>query len=204
MLIGLLAAGYPLVVHLAVTDGHPDWAVGYAVMLLVLIAGRCWQRNSRWLAMLVGGLSAVMVLQWYSDRALAALYWQPLLINIGLGLLFGYSLLPGQVPLITRIMRVVRGRTVPEAERYTRNVTWLWTWFFVAMTVETVLLAWLASPRLWSWFTNGINYLLAVMLFVGEYFYRRYRLADLEHQRPLDYLRSLCRPELRNLFRPGS
>src|SRR5690348_17625820 len=53
-------------------------------------------------------------------------------IYLGVGLLFGLSLRPGQEPLVSRLARRVEPCPTPELMAYTRAVTWLWAGFGAA------------------------------------------------------------------------
>ena len=90
--------------------------------------------------------------------------------------------------------RLVRGTEVPpDLTRYTRISTVVWTAFFVSMAVVSAALAVLATPQIWSVFTNGIDYLLVGALFVGEYVFRRVRYRHHQHRPLADVVRTVAR-----------
>jgi uncharacterized membrane protein len=107
--------------------------------------------------------------------SLLALYLPPILISGGLLWLFTSTLREGREPLITTFARVVFQESNPEQLHYTRRVTQVWSLFFFAMLLETVLLSLLAPLELWSLFANILNYLFIALLFVLEFIYRRLR-----------------------------
>src|SRR5207244_2605294 len=90
---------------------------------------------------------------------------------------------------------------------YTRCSTVVWTAFFVVMAAASAALAVLATPQIWSVFTNGIDYLLVGALFVGEYVFRRVRYGHHEHRPLADVVRTVARagklrpPRLTDLWR---
>jgi uncharacterized membrane protein len=96
-------------------------------------------------------------------------------IYLGLTLLFGRSLAKGRTPLVTLMAEQVQGPLTPRIRRYTRRVTVVWTLFGLGQVVGSGLLLALAPLRLWSLFVNGLDLPLVLLLFVGEYAYRRWR-----------------------------
>lgn len=189
---------YPGVVHLSVVFTKP-WPA--ALLLTVLCLLGLWQAQRgghRWIAVgLVVLIGAIWVLATRFEL-LRLLYWQPILINAAACYLFARSLAPGQMPLVTRFAAIVRGFLHPDVARYTRRVTQAWALFFALLALESLLLALFAPPRLWSLFTNFINYLLVAVFFVVEYWVRIRCLAHLEHPGFIKFLRSLLRLELRS------
>ena len=73
----------------------------------------------------------------------------------------------------------------------------MWGSFFVAMVLWSALLPWLTTVMLWSLFTNFLNYLMAALLFVGEYIYRRWRFQDYDHPGIIDYIKIVVRADIR-------
>ncbi len=97
---------------------------------------------------------------------------------------FGYTLLPGQEAILTRVVRAVRGPLPPELIVHTRHVTFAWCGFFAAQLVGSVALYFLAPLEVWSFFVNVLNLPLVVLMFVAEGAYRLFRFRDF----PLDSL----------------
>ena len=198
-IVMLFLFAYPGAVHLSVMFANP-WPA--AVLLTVLCILGLWQAQRsghRWAAavglVLLTGAIWVLAARF---ELLRLLYWQPILINAAGSYLFARTLAPGQVPLVTRFAAIVRGYLHPDVARYTRRVTQAWALFFAMLALESLLLALFAPVRLWSLFTNFINYLLVAAFFVAEYWVRIRCLAHLEHPGFIKFLRSLLRPELRS------
>ena len=117
-----------------------------------------------------------------------------------LGLVFGHTLLPGEIPVISRFAELMHGHTLDEpARRYTRSVTWLWTLLFAILTLESLLLALFAEDRTWSLFTNFINYLVILVVFIVEYRIRVHRLDHLQHPGFVAFLVALRQIDWRRL-----
>ena len=68
------------------------------------------------------------------------------------------------------------------------------------MAIESWLLAMLASHAVWSLFTNFINYLIVLLVFMFEYRVRIRRLAQLEHPGFFRFLFSLRKLDMRGLL----
>ena len=69
----------------------------------------------------------------------------------------------------------------------------MWTAFFVSTAAAAAALAVLATPRTWSLFANGIDYLLVGALFFGEYVFRRVRYPHHSHRPLADVIRTVAR-----------
>jgi uncharacterized membrane protein len=90
-----------------------------------------------------------------------------------LTLVFGRSLLRGEVPLCTRWAAMVHGPLPPDVQRYTRAVTAAWTVFFVSISLLSAALYTWAPLRVWSVFANFLTLPLAALMFLGEYALRQ-------------------------------
>ncbi len=131
-----------------------------------------------------------------------ALFLPPIAINLLLLVIFAKTLLPGNEPLITQLSRLERGEIPPELVSYTRRLTWVWSIFFGALVIESVLLPVYASIEIWSLFTNILNYLFIAVLFFGEYFYRVVRYGRFDHTPPLQLAINIARRGIASLVRP--
>jgi uncharacterized membrane protein len=132
---------------------------------------------------------------------LGHLYSMPALVVAVLLLIgFGRTLLPGQEPLITTLAAERHGPLDAATVRYTRRVTQMWTVFFGLMIAEILLLPHLAPPRVRPVFAYGVNYLVIVALFLGEFWLRRRFLPQVEHPSLGEYLRYLRNLPLHRLW----
>lgn len=115
-------------------------------------------------------------------QPLRRLYFLPSLVIVSaLLLLFGRTLLPGREPLVAAIARGVHGPLAPKVARYTRRVTQLWTALFALLLAEIGLLAWLAPLHIGALFVNLLNFVLVLVVFVAEFFWRRRCLPEVDH-----------------------
>ena len=96
-------------------------------------------------------------------------------IYLGVGLLFGLSLRPGQEALVSRLARRVEPDPTPAVLAYARGVTWLWTGFCAAQIAVSALLLATAPLPVWSIFVNVLGGPLIGLTFAAEYALRRWR-----------------------------
>lgn len=184
--VATVVIGYPLAMHLLLTSGA--WPVLTLLLALspfallplsLLAAGRIVWSGLSALSLLTGSLGTWQHLLHNPDL----IY---LLQNVGMQALmaavFGHTLLPGHEPLVSQLARRIhRDDYTPLIARYTRQVTWAWTLYFIVMGVASILLFTLAPLATWSWFVNFISFLALGLMFAAEYAVRRWRLRDIRH-----------------------
>ena len=110
--------------------------------------------------------------------------------------MFGRTLRPGRLPLITRLVTILDDTPVeclePEVLRYARGVTLGWTLLLLLLGAVNLALAMIATPdgllaqlglqppvaitrTQWSWFANLFNYGIIAAFFVAEFQLRKRR-----------------------------
>lgn len=182
-----LLLAYPVLTHAAVTTGlaYLAWTAWLCIAALVVLSF-----PGRWG---LAGFALLAAAPLVVD-ADVLLKLPPVIIDVALAIWFGRTLAPGEEPMISWFARLVRGTELPpDLARYTRWSTVMWTAFFVSMAAVAAALAVLATPQTWSLFTNGIDYLLMGMLFVGDYVFRRVRYRHHEHRPLADVVRTVAR-----------
>ena len=183
----LLLLAYPVLTHVAVITGlaYLGWLAWLCVAALVILSfPGPWG---------MAGFALLAAAPLVADPG-TLLKFPPVIVNLALAVWFGRTLAPGEEPMINWFGRLVRGTEVPpDLTRYTRISTVVWTAFFVSMAVVSAALAVLATPQIWSVFTNGIDYLLVGALFVGEYVFRRVRYRHHQHRPLADVVRTVAR-----------
>lgn len=178
--------GYEAAVHWAVVAGQGTVlgllpAIGPAVAGVLWIVLRTRRIGLLVAAMVALGLLAVFVVR-HRSAQLGFLYPVPsVAIFVLLMWVFGRTLLPGRVPLVTRLARHVHGSLPPELDDYTRQVTWAWCAFFATMATTSLLLFAFAPLATWSLFANVLTLPLIALMFVAEYAYRLTRYRDFAH-----------------------
>jgi uncharacterized membrane protein len=193
--LGLVAlAVYPLVIHAALTS-RAQWATVAAVLIslqVVVLGGIVVARSRAKYKWLVAGIALlVLAASWQSaHQSLMAMSGVPhALVNGGLLVFFGGSLLVGRESLITKLARKVRGPLPDELVVYTRRVTWAWSIFFAGQLLGSLLLFLYAPLDVWSLFVNVLNAPLVVLMFVLEYGYRMTRFRHYHHGTIADLIR---------------
>lgn len=192
-LLIILGVACPIFLHLAVAEESRIFlalALGIAALFAFLGMVRRWPL---WLAIAVA--AAIEAPAWFSkDVGTLVLVAWPLAIYVGLGWVFGRTLVEGSQPLVERIARLERGEDMPaELLRHARLVTWAWTVLFAGMAIVSTGLWLLGSSMAWSLFTNVISYFLVGGLFIGEYIYRVLRYSKYQHQNPIQVFRKMLR-----------
>jgi uncharacterized membrane protein len=179
---------YPVLAHIA-TLLHSNWptlsnwlawaalTVFFAVPLLPLLI----QFNLRaWLVLL--SVMSILTACALTGIERYLMYLPPIVIPLSVLMLFARSLRSGQIPIVTRVAKQIRGSLPPELERYTRLITQLWVGLLISMALSSLLFALFATPEFWSLMTNVIQYLLLAAVFLLEYLFRRWHFRHLEHE----------------------
>jgi uncharacterized membrane protein len=193
--IAALVIGYPLLAHYTNESAHSgNLGALVAVAPVVLIALALAWRSPRRFTML-GVLALSCIALWAEWPALenhfGLVYW---LQHVGMQLIlfitFGRTLIAGRQPLCTRFAQAVHVLVTPQHEIYTRQVTIAWTLFFVAMALVSTLLFFLAPLATWSIFANFLTLPLVALMFIAEYWIRRWVLPEMRHTHILDAVRA--------------
>ena len=183
----LLLLSYPVLTHAAVTTGlaYLAWAAWLCIAALVYLSFRgLWG---------LAGFALLAAAPLAADTE-ALLKLPPVIIDLALAVWFGRTLAPGEEPMIGWFARLVRGSELPpDLASYARFSTVMWTALFVGMAAAAAALAALATPRTWSLFANGIEYLLVGVLFVGEHVFRRVRYRHHEPRSLAEVVRTVAR-----------
>lgn len=185
-----LALLYTLLAHLSSARASDPLALAALLVLVLLLlasplAGR---RIAAWLAL--PPLAAGCWVLYRAGHAPMPLLLVPVAFIGLVAWMFGRTLRPGRMPLITRIVTILEGvaqdRMEPRLAAYTRGLTLAWTLLLLALATVNLVLALVASPdgllaqlglepgwtitrTQWSWFANFANYGVVAAFFVGEY-----------------------------------
>jgi uncharacterized membrane protein len=109
-------------------------------------------------------------------------------IYVSLLALFGASLLPGHVPLVTRLALKIHGPQSDRIQRYTSRVTIAWCVFCIGQLGCSAVLIAFFPLKDWSFFVNILNLPLLVAMFVGERIVRLIFVSEAPHERPADLI----------------
>lgn len=193
--IASLVVGYSLLAHYTNEYAHSgNLGALVAIAPVVLIALVLAWRSPRRFTML-GVLALSCIALWAGWPALenhfGLVYWlQHVGMQLILFLTFGRTLIAGRQPLCARFAEAVHGAMTPQREIYTRQVTLAWTLFFAAMALASTLLFFLAPLATWSVFANFLTLPLVALMFIAEYWVRRWVLPDMRHTHILDAVRA--------------
>lgn len=188
----LLILQFPILTHCAVLLDYPSLKLLAIGLLIVGVSYNALVRANAIAWLIALGLLVSLLVLWQLQLIDSLLVATPILIPLMLLVVFGTTLRPGQEALVTQIGERARGPLEPEMRRYTRNVTWLWTVVFFALTLEAIFLALYANAvqnfAIWSWLINIVNPVFIGSLFVLEFIYRKRRFPDHPHPSFMDYL----------------
>lgn len=176
---------YPAWSHWVIASGHPGLSLpGLAVLILTALVIRDGHLPRSWPPVLVLIVLGVAGAHDMLSDVSVALYVPPVAVPLFLAIVFGRTLLPGRTPLVALFAEQIMGRREPERAMYMRGVTWFWTLLCSVLALQAALLAVFADPVTWSWFANGINYLIVAAAFAGEYVIRclRFGIPDKPHE----------------------
>ncbi len=163
-LAGLLAViAYPFAIYFGLGRFSPRSMIAGLLVLLGLRMYRASNDRGR-LPYLVGGLGVVIIAARSPSVGLRA---YPILISLTLASVFAYSLL-WPPTIIEQIARMRRPRMPPRIVAYLRNVTIVWTGFFLlnaAISTATVVSG---SIKLWTLYNGFVSYLIIGAILAGE------------------------------------
>jgi uncharacterized membrane protein len=169
--------------------------LGPLFMVALLVA---WRAKWRLPALLLWGVAVALACR-YRDLLGAHLglidLAQDLAAYGALAFAFARSLAPDRTPLCTQWATVQHGPLPPPALVYTRRVTGAWALLFAGITVLLVAVFVLASPRVWSLFSDFGAFALIAAMFVGEYLVRGRALPELAKGGILESLRAYARAQ---------
>ena len=194
----VLAAGFAVAAHLALVDSLPRGAGALLSLVpLAVIAFTMFRRTRHRLVALavLGAATAFCVINWSGLEA----HFPGLFFvehaggNLVLAFLFGRTLAPGREPLVTTFARIAHGGIDERVARYTRQVTFAWTVFFLAIATASAGLYFGGFAEAWSLLANLGTPLLVGAMFAVEYLVRHRVLPDLERIGILGGMRAFSR-----------
>lgn len=173
--VGLLA--YPFAMFFALNGRGPRFA---ALLMLALIAPAAVVRFARresgsaativWIPLITVGLLSMSAL--LDDAGFALLV--PAAVSTVLLAAFGATLVSG-TPMVERFARLQHPDLSAPEVAWCRLWTVLWCGFFVANATVSVVLALLASHRVWAIYNGGVAYVLMGLMFAVEWAIRKAR-----------------------------
>lgn len=195
VLVTVLACACPLLLHWGIV-WESDVLVRAFFLIIALGLAYAAVQQRKLVRYGVPAVALTVATFWIDTqftRAIAPIW--AAFVYIGLVWLFGRTLRPGVMPLVERIARLEHPDGVPpDLPPYARRVNWVWTAFFAAMALATLLLAAVATTETLSLFTNIISWVLMVVLHLAEHCYRMWwRFPSLTHKNPIKVVVSIVR-----------
>lgn len=193
--IAALVLGYSLLAHY--TNQSADRAhlgalvaLAPASTIALLLA---WRSSHRILTLaLLGAVSVVLAWQWSAlMRHVSLIYWlQYTSMQLVLFIMFARTLVGERKPLCTHFAEMVHAPLSPAHMVYARQVTVAWSAFFAGIALISTLLFFFTPLTTWSAFANFMTWPLVAMMFIAEYWVRRWRLPEMRHSHIFDAVRA--------------
>lgn len=187
--IAVVGAAYLAFSHLLTIDEHPSLlmlALGVTPLTVIALLA-AWHARMRWLALSLLAALALTVLL-YLEELRNHVNWLYFVQHAGtmllLAITFGSTLGLGHAnALCSRVTRMMlpAGPADPTYMHYTWKVTLVWTAYFVASAVVSVVLFFFGPIAVWSYFANLLTPILVGLMFVVEYLVRVRALPDRAH-----------------------
>ncbi len=136
-----------------------------------LILSRTLQKNKQ-LALMLSATGIVLCGLSALFKNYQALLYYPVVVNITLLGVFGYSLYRPP-SMIERFARLQQSDLTPFGQRYTFRVTQIWCLFFIINGSLALFSVLWGDMVLWAWWNGFISYLLIGCLLVGEWLIRK-------------------------------
>lgn len=193
--IAALVLGYSLLAHYtnqSTERAHLGALVALAPVLLIALM-LAW-RSSHRIAILVllGVLAILLAWQWSAFmQHVGLVYWlQHMSMQLVLFFMFARTLVGQRKPLCTHFAEIVHAPLSPAHAMYARQVTVAWSAFFASIALISTLLFFFTPLTTWSVFANFLTWPLVALMFVIEYWVRRWRLPEMRHAHFLDAVRA--------------
>ncbi len=174
MAVALVLFIYPFIVY----QGMHFWGIGVvAPILLIFFVLRLFLfrkqfKQHRWMSMIILVACLLTTLSWVMHQSTWLLYY-PVVVNSVLLTMFGYSLYRPPT-IIERFARIKQPELPLIAIRYTRNVTWIWCFFFVINGSVALFTCLWGDVRIWTLYNGVISYLIIGILLCGEWLIRKW------------------------------
>ena len=121
------------------------------------------------------------------------IYRPTILANAVLLIVFGRTLHLTKEPIIAYFCRIERGTHPLDMIRYTRTITWIWTFFFAKMALAFLILSFHRTTIFIYILYYSIYYFLIIILLFGEYGYRLFRFRKYSHLSPIAFFIKLAK-----------
>jgi len=170
VLLLILMLLYPFLVYQHIEEVSPAWFAGGLLIALVLRFAFVAKVKhiSDWLMLGVASVFFISVML-YESKQLLKFY--PVLMNLGMGLIFIISL-KGKQSLIETFAKAGGKTPPPQARGYLRSLTLMWGVLLILNAAISAYTAWFTSLSTWAFYNGLLSYLLIASFAAGEWVYR--------------------------------
>jgi uncharacterized membrane protein len=168
---------YPLLAYIALWLERPLLLIAYILFIVSLYALKLCLEKRFFVGISLFCLIGITGYFTQKPGIEYLVYLPPILILLGIFMLFFQSLRDGETPLITRYAMLLGDKLEQRHLRYNRILTIVWAIFLLSMAAISIILALFFSRDTWSLFTHVISYGLITALFIIEFSYRKYHFA---------------------------
>ena len=191
---------YPLVVHLSVVYQVP-FITACLLPLFYFILAQPFINKKKLITIKSGIFLLLCLVALFSYYSIdhSVIYLPPILMMSLILYPFIRSVLPGKTPLLSRFYQLTEKENNLQAMQYTGKVTWVWVVFIALLLINTLILTFFAPLEIWSLFTNFINYILMLALFIAEWLFRM--LWFKQWVSPVKFVQQLMTVDQRELLR---
>lgn len=123
-------------------------------------------KNNKFLSFLI---ALFFLLSYFLENKIFS-YFYPIMINVFFLFIFATSL--KKQAIITKFALLKEKKLSDFALKYTRNLTKIWSVFFLVNGLICLFLIFLEDKTYWAYFTGFISYILIGILFIGEFMIR--------------------------------
>ncbi|MEJ0098393.1 MAG: hypothetical protein WDO12_01030 [Pseudomonadota bacterium] len=166
VLLALATLSYPALVYFTLQH----YGARALVLPLVALALARMLIKREWIW---GAIALLLALAAMLTNASLPVKLYPAVVSLSFLAVFGYSLVKPP-SFVERIARLREPDLPPQAVLYTRRVTLAWCVYFVLNAAVATWIALFGSDRAWALYSGGIAYMLAGLLFAGEFLLRQY------------------------------
>jgi uncharacterized membrane protein len=166
VLLAVATLSYPALVYF-ILQHHGVRALVLPLALLAL-ARLVFKREWIW-----GAVVLLLALATLLTNQSLPVKLYPAVVSLSFLAVFGYSLIKPP-SFVERIARLREPDLPPQAVPYTRRVTFAWCVYFVLNAAVATGIALWGSDAAWALYSGGVAYLLAGLLFAGEFLVRQH------------------------------
>lgn len=175
LITGALLLAWPLLIGYALAHHRLQWLLPLMALLFFLRFCQSGRQAGplRVVTQIVAAAGVTLCVASYLLKTHQLLLLYPVVVNAVMLAVFGGSLW-SSMPIIERLARLQEPNLPPQAVRYTRRVTQIWSGFFIVNGSVALFTVVYGDMTLWTLWNGMIAYLLMGGLMAGEWLVRRH------------------------------